>query len=126
MVGYCGRILTKRFTSVNSKKCYMKVVKWLALNVISKPQLAQQVTYTIVKSYGSGVYVYTLEVFARLDGEQVKERHCAICKEVHSSFFINQESDCNNCKLCGYFNREHEMLHGKQQWVKEQIEKGGE
>ena len=126
MIGYCGKILTKKFTGRDSKKCYMKVVKWLALNVVSNPQLDGQVTYTITKSYKGGVYTYTLELFARLDGEQVTERHCAICKETHSLFFINQEANCNSCNLQAYFNRKHDMLQTKQQWVKEQLLGGSE
>lgn len=125
MVGYCGKILTKKFTGRESKKCYMKVVKWLAKNVVSNPNLNDQVTYSITKSQKDGMYVYTLKLFVRMDGEQVRDRHCAICKETHSLFFINQETNCNSCNLGAYFNRKKVMLQTKQQWAKEQILKGG-
>ena len=126
MRGYCAKVLTKKFTSSESKKCYMKVVKWLSLNVVGNPKLDGKVTYTITKSYNNGIYTYTLELFARIDGEQVKERHCAICKEVHNSFFVNQQSDCSNCKLFAYFRREDDMLSNQQQAIKQQLIEGGE
>ena len=125
MVGYCEKILTEKFTDKQSKKCYMKAVKWLALNIVSKPELNGQVVYNITKSFADNKYTYTVEVYSKLDGQQVQERHCAICEETHNSFFVNHQQDCNNCNFKAYLNRKRDMIKVKNGWVKEQLEKGG-
>ena len=61
---------------------------------------------------------FQLELFVVLSEKELRERHCKICKETHSSFFISEDTNCNWCKLGAYHRRADEMLAVKKEHYK--------
>lgn len=124
---YASSVFKKTFRGKVSKDTYLDVCKWLAKNVVSNEVINSNVIYTIEKSYEaeSRMYVYTINLFAKLKKEDVEERHCGICKEINSSFLMQEEIKCDWCKLQAYNRRERDLMLHKKQWIKEQMQ-GGE
>jgi hypothetical protein len=125
---YSKRIISKTFRNKKSKECYLEVCKWLANNIVSNEEISKYCNYTIVKEFNNelGVYEYTLEVFAKISEKDVKNHHCTICKETHSSFYISEETNCNWCKLGAFDRRLDEEVRKKQKYIKEKMLKRGE
>lgn len=124
---YASKLYQKVFRGNKSKDTYLKACGWLAKNVMSNEVINSNVIYTIEKSYEteSRMYVYTIILFAKLNKEDVEERHCGICKEINSSFLMQEEIKCDWCKLQAYNRRERDLMLHKKQWIKEQMQ-GGE
>lgn len=85
---YASKLYQKVFRGNKSKDTYLKACGWLAQNVVSDQQINNNVTYTIEKGYDdeSGVYLYTVTLFAKLNKEDIKNRHCGICRELMVAF----------------------------------------
>lgn len=99
---YSQRIARKAFRGTNVKDAYMKAVKWYASNIIAKDELHNvQVEYTKHKSEP----VVIMSLYAVMSESEVIEQHCSICKEMHHSFFINEDTQCNRCSAMGYQKR---------------------
>lgn len=124
---YSKRILSKEFCDNKSKNAYMKVCKYLAENIISNDKISNNVSYTITKGEyddDSGIYKYILEVYVKVNEDDILNQHCNICKETHSSFFISEETNCNWCKIHALQRRIEEKVKVKQTMVKESIIRG--
>ena len=108
---YASKLYQKVFHGNISKDTYLKACGWLAKNVISDEQINSNVTYSIEKGYDeeSGTYLYTVTLFAKLNKEEIENRHCSICKELNGSFLMNEEIKCDWCKLKAFFRREDDM-----------------
>ena len=117
---YASKLYQKVFRGNISKDTYLKACGWLAKNVVSDEQINNNVTYSIEKGYDeeSGVYLYTVTLFAKLNKEEIENRHCSICKELNGSFLMNEEIKCDWCKLKAYFRREDDMLKEKKRFIK--------
>ena len=124
---YASKLYQKVFHGNMSKDTYLKACVWLAKNVISDEQINNNVTYSIEKGYDeeSGVYLYTVTLFAKLNKEEIENRHCSICRELNGSFLMKEEIKCDWCKLQAYFRREDDMLKEKKRFIKCKME-GGE
>lgn len=123
---YASKLYQKVFRGNKSKDTYLKACGWLAQNVVSDQQINNNVTYTIEKGYDeeSGVYLYTVTLFAKLNKEEIKNRHCGICRELNGSFLMKEEIKCDWCKLQAYFRREDAMIKEKKRFIKEKISGG--
>ena len=121
---YASKLYQKVFHGNISKDTYLKACGWLAKNVISDEQINSNVTYSIEKGYDeeSGTYLYTVTLFAKLNKEEIENRHCSICKELNGSFLMNEEIKCDWCKLQAYFRREDDMLKEKKRFIKWKME----
>lgn len=96
------------FTADDMKSAYLKAVKWYASNVLSKAEL-QRVHVEFIKDEQSPTI--TIHLFAVLDDEQeVFSQHCKCCEEMHHSFFINENNNCNICAAKGYQNRMEQKI----------------
>lgn len=121
---YASKLYQKAFRGNKSKETYLKACGWLAQNVISDEHVNDNVTYNIEKGYDneSGCYLYIVTIYAKLDKQQVEQRHCSICKEVNGSFLMNEQIKCDWCKLQAYFRREQSMLKEKKLFIKNRME----
>ena len=121
---YASKLYQKVFHGNISKDTYLKACGWLAKNVISDEQINSNVTYSIEKGYDeeSGVYLYTVTLFAKLNKEEIENRHCSICRELNGSFLMKEEIKCDWCKLQAYFRREDDMLKEKKRFIKCKME----
>lgn len=118
VVRYSEKFYSKKFSDGESKKAYLKACKWLAKYVLSKPEF-KNVEFSIDKSEEDDAYVFELSLYAVLSEDELRERHCQICKETHSSFFISEETNCNWCRLGAYQRRMDKLIGSKVQYYKD-------
>lgn len=114
-IRYSEKFFTKKFSAEKSKEAYLKVCKWLAKYVLSQKEMQESVEFSIKKIDET---TFQLELFVVLSEKELRERHCKICKETHSSFFISEDTNCNWCKLGAYHRRADEMLAVKKEHYK--------
>lgn len=123
MIKYSKEFYKKSFTENTMKEAYLKAMKWYSTNVISKAEFAN-VHVQIVKEKESEFPTITLHLFAVQDGEQdVMASHCEKCREMHNSFFINKETDCNKCNALGFQRRLEQKINVKKEYYKEMLMK---
>lgn len=122
---YSEEFYSKKFSGETMKKAYMNAVKWLASYVISKKELSS-VTYNFEKLEEDSVSSVIVHLYATVDEDKLEERHCKICKETHSQFFISEETNCNWCKLKAYHRRKDEAITNKRKYCQEVLSKEGE
>ena len=101
MIKFSQEFYKKQFTADTMKAAYMSAVKWYATNVLSKAEL-MNVHAEFVKDEKNQFPTITLHLYAVLNDEQeVFAQHCRCCEEMHHSFFINENNNCNICHKQG-------------------------
>ena len=120
-ITYSKEFFKKKFTADTMKIAYMNAVKWYATNVLSKDEL-HNVQIEFEKGYNEQRYpTITIHLFAVLNEEELRERHCKICKETHTLFYTNSNYNCNKCEVNAYQKRTDDMLRVKTEYYKELI-----
>lgn len=123
MIKYSREFFRKTFTADTMKEAYMIAVKWYASNILSKVEFAN-VHAQFVKSNDGESPAITIHLFAVQDNEKdVMEQHCTCCREMHKSFFINEDTNCNRCSAKGFQNRLEGKLAIKRSYYREILEK---
>lgn len=121
MVVYSECFGKKEFKGKTRKESYLKATKWVALNIISGVELKDiMVRYEVDDQYPTT----TIYLYAGLDEKSLREKHCRICKEMHHSFFIDENCNCDWCTTKAYQRRTDDMLKEKESYYKEKIMKG--
>lgn len=115
---YAVQFAKKKFSANDMKSAYMKAVKWVASNVISKDEL-QDVVVKYEKDKQSPTV--TVHLFTTISEKEIRERHCKICKESHAHFYINEHTNCDWCNAKGFQRRADEMIKIKKQFYKEKL-----
>ncbi len=111
------KFFEKLFKGENYKEAYTKSTKWIANNVL-KVEI-KDVTFKISKiTDKDDLPTIKLELFAGLDSNELKNHRCTVCKEFHKSFYINQEYNCNACKMKGYLDEAEQKLNIKKNYTK--------
>lgn len=118
---YTEKFFKKVFKAETIKDAYMKAAKWYATNIISKVELQRNVMVSFEKD--KQFPVVTLYLYISIPEKEIRSKHCEVCHEVHSLFYINQTCNCSQCNLKGYENRIDEALKVKKQWAKETLRK---
>lgn len=113
---YQQEFFKKEFTGPTMKSAYMSAVKWIATNVLSKVEM-KDVSVSYEKSKDSPTI--TIRLFAVLNESEVEKNHCTICRESHSSFFMNNAANCSSCSTKAYQRRLSETLKTKKIYYKE-------
>lgn len=120
-ITYSKEFFKKKFTADTMKNAYMNAVKWYATNVLSKDEL-HNVQVEFEKSQDEQQFpTVTIHLFAVLDEETLRERHCKICRETNSLFYMHTNDNCNKCEANAYQRRTDEMLRVKIEYYKELI-----
>lgn len=109
-IKYSREFAKKSFTSEDMKTSYLRAAKWYATNVLSKDEL-HNVLVEFEKDKQSPTV--TIHLFATLNEKEMREQHCKCCEEMHRSFFINENNNCNICAARGYQNRIDERMSVK-------------
>lgn len=123
MIKMSQEFYKRHFTADTMKAAYMLAVKWYATNVLSKAELIN-VHVEFEKDKQSPTV--TIHLYAVLDDEQeVFSQHCRCCEEMHHSFFINENNNCNICAAKGYQNRMEQKIKIKKDWYKELLKRYG-
>ena len=116
---YGDKVARKEFKGKNHKDAYMKAIKWYASYIMSNKNTSDcLVQYVKVQN---DVIVAT--VYACLSKNEIDKKHCEICKQMHNSFFISQETNCAWCNTKAYMNRITDRLHNKLNFVKNEMNK---
>ena len=120
MINYCAEFGKKKFTAETMKAAYMKAVKWVATNVLSKDEL-----HNVLVEYDKDKQspTVTVHLYAAFPEKEVKEQHCKCCEEMHHSFFINENNNCNICAAAGFQNRLEQKMKIKQSYYKEALKR---
>ncbi len=123
MIKYSREFYKKSFTDDTMKSAYMSAVKWYATNVLSKAEFAN-IQVQFIKENKGKYPTITIHLFAVQDGEQdVMSQHCQCCREMHHSFFINEDTHCNRCSAAGFQRRLEEKINIKMNYYKDMLRK---
>lgn len=122
-ITYSKEFFKKKFAADTMKNAYMNAVKWYATNVLSKDEL-HNVQVEFEKGYDEQQFpTVTIHLFATLDEETLRERHCKICRETNSLFYMHTNNNCNKCEANAYQRRTDDMLRVKLEYYRELISK---
>jgi len=123
MIKYSREFFKKSFTAADMKSAYLQAVKWYSTNVLSKAEFAN-VHVQFIKDDKSEFPTITIHLFAVQDGEQdVMAKHCECCREMHRSFFINEDTHCSRCSALGFQNRLEQKINVQKDWYRELLRK---
>lgn len=123
MIKYSKEFYKKSFTADNMKSAYLSAVKWYSTNVLSKVEF-MNVHVQFVKDDKAESPTVTIHLFSVLDGEQdVMTKHCECCKEMHRSFFINEDTCCSRCSALSFQKRLEQRINVKRDYYKQTLRK---
>lgn len=121
---FTKKIYSRVFIGKNRKDAYLKACKWYATNIIKNSNEFGELMHSIKEEkLEDGVPRYRLDVFVVLNEKDVRNVHCRICQESHSSFFLNKTVNCNSCSYKAYLNRLDNMIEEKRSNVNEKMKK---
>ncbi len=121
-ITYSKEFFKKKFTAKTMKEAYMNACKWYATNVLSKDEL-HEVQIEFEKKLDEQFPTIAIHLFAVLDENKLRERHCTICKEMSNLFYMNVNDNCNRCEANAYQKRTDEMLKVKIDYYRELLNK---
>lgn len=119
MVKYSEPFMKKRFYGESIKEAKTKALKWVGKNVMCKNDM-HDIMYHFQKDTAEENCI-VLVLFAALDEDELFERNCAICKEFHKSFFINENFNCNECKAMAFKERLNKTLQSKKAFYRQEL-----
>lgn len=123
MIKYSREFYKKSFTADTMKAAYMSAVKWYSTNVLSKAEFVN-VHVQFIKEDKCEYPTITIHLFAVQDGEQdVMTQHCECCREMHNSFFINEDTYCGRCSAAGFQRRLEKKIDIKMSYYKGMLRK---
>lgn len=113
------KILEKIFKGRSNKEAYLLACKWLSSNIIAVNN-SNNITYKFEKVKNNSIGEIKLIIYITIDADKVRERHCTICEEVSSSFFLAKNKHmCESCKLLPYERRISEAIKNAKNNIKE-------
>lgn len=122
MIKYSREFFKKSFSAESMKSAYLSAVKWYSTNVLSKAEF-KNVHVQFIKE-DKELPTITVHLFAAQDGEKdVMTHHCKCCKDMHHSFFINEDTHCDRCSALGFQNRLEQNINIKRDYYKEMLRK---
>ena len=119
------QFFSKDFADDVPKEAYLKACAWVAKVVLSKSSKVEvsNLTWKISPVSKTDLPTYRLELFVTYDEEDVNSSMCEVCKQLHSSFFSNNEFNCSKCNKEAYRKREQQKLDVGCGWYNETISK---
>lgn len=123
IVTYSKKFFEIKFTSDTMKAAYLRACKWYATNVLSKDEL-HNVQVEFIKGQDEQQFpTVTICLYAALNEEELRERHCKICRETHGLFYANNNFNCNRCDVNAYQRRADDILRVKTEYYREMLNK---
>lgn len=103
---HATKFYKRKFNGKSHKEAYLKACKWVAINILADDEISKDVVWKITKL--KDLPSVELELFGTVhDAEHVKQ-FCTVCKEFHTSFYINQQQNCNGCNMMAYRSQAEE------------------
>ena len=122
MIFYSEEFFKKEFADESMKAAYLKACKWYATNVLSKDEL-HNVQVEFEKDNKGEFPTVVIHLFAVLSEDELRKKYCEICKESHSTFYMNQNYNCNRCEANAYQRRMDDRLRIKLEYYRQLISK---
>lgn len=116
MVRYVEKFDKKVFIGDSTKDAYLKACKWYATNVMAKGD-----EENIIVSYKKTADCEVTMTLSVQLGKEIMDKHCTICHEAHSAFFLNNKEDCSKCNMLAFQKRIHEAMTTKKSYFKEKL-----
>lgn len=117
-IGITLKICSWKFKAFNERDAYLQGCKKLASVMASKKY--QNLTTKIIRSANNE---FEFVVYTMLDITEEQSHFCKMCKEMHCSFFINENYNCNRCNYKVFLKRMKEKLIISRSYYREQFRK---
>ena len=114
------KFFEKNFSSEHSKDAYLKACKWLAKYIISKVEIGETF-WKIDRLPDTDLPTFKLELHAMLKETDFRKAFCDTCKSFHSSFYLNQQYNCDRCNMTSYYKQAEKKLEIKRQYRVERL-----
>lgn len=101
----------------DEKQAYLKGCKQLARYMASKKY--KNLSFKIERDEEPNTFIFTL--YTNVDLSEEQRKFCSMCKEVHCSFYINEEYNCSRCNLKTFLNRANSKLTISKNYYKKEI-----
>lgn len=85
-----------KFSGENYKESYLQAAKYASSYIKNKEKLAFRYEKDIDKKSVSLIIIFLY------DESELASHRCEVCKEFHHSFYVNDEMNCNACKMQAY------------------------
>lgn len=119
---YCEEIYRLKFVAKTRKDAYFKACTWYAKNVLSNDEL-QDIHCEYIKDKQSPSV--TICLYIAVIEDNIRVRHCQICKESHNMFFMNDKYNCDKCNLKAYQLRADQGISIKKEHYKKLLLENG-
>ena len=113
------KIFSKIFKNKISKKAYLEAVKWLAINVYSKPEISENISVKIEKKKAN---IFEVSLFVDIKFDKIKGEYCDRCKHIYNTFYQVDKMNCDECKLNGYIKTNEKYAKGIVEFYKKIFE----
>lgn len=117
-IGIALKICSYKFHAFSEKEAYLQGCKKLANIMASKKY--QNITTKIINL---GENTFEFVVYTMLDITEEQSHFCKMCKEMHCSFYINEEYNCSRCNYKTFLKRIREKLMISRSYYREQFRK---
>lgn len=114
MLKYTEKFDKRVFIGDTTKDAYLKACKWYATNIMAKG-----LEDTIIVNYKKTSDCEVIMTLSIQLGQEIKDKHCTICHEAHSAFFLNNKEDCDRCNMLAFHKRVHESMATKKSYFKD-------
>lgn len=104
-IGMALKICSYKFHAYSEKEAYLQGCKKLAGIMASKKY--QNIT-TKIQHIGDNEFEFV--VYTMLDIMSEQTNFCRLCKEMHHSFFINENYNCSRCNYKTFLKRMQQKL----------------
>lgn len=118
---YSEKVFEKSFTNDVSKKAYLELCRWAAINIFNNKNLSSYVTVKIEKLKKKKP-TFLLTVFLCVDEKEIKENYCKKCKQLHTIFYCVDKPRCEECKLHGYKKTLEDNVKNMKEFIKGVLE----
>ena len=118
-VMYGQQLAQKVFRGKDRKDAYLKAVKWYASNILASDKFHEiMVEYTKLPDGG-----ITMTMWSTMSQQEIMDNHCQCCREMHHSFFINEDTHCDRCSAISFQKRLEWKMGIKLGYYKELLHK---
>ncbi|MCX7924150.1 MAG: hypothetical protein N3B21_19400 [Clostridia bacterium] len=106
---------------LSGKEAYLKACRWVAENVIRNEVEIGETFWKIEKVKEASLPTFRLELYATLESGECTKSFCDRCKEYHSSFYLNQQYNCDACNFTAFKLQMEQKLRIKKAYRKERL-----
>ncbi len=117
-LGFAFKVATFSFKATSEKEAYLMGCKKMAKIIATKKY--QNLTTKIINC---GDNLFQFIVYTMLDITDEQRNFCKMCKEMHCSFFINEDYNCARCNYKSFMRRMLEKLRISKSYYREQFKK---